>query len=153
MRKFLILLIVILCSISFSGCSSNDVTIGSEGLEFYPLSNGTYAVGGGTSIYLDEIVIPSKHEGKAVTEIAEYAFSVGNNHTLSCVIIPNTIKKLNYGSFCCGTLISIEYDGTIKEWEKINKDENWNLGLYNDEKALTVHCKDGNINPKCMLEF
>ena len=151
MRKVLILLVIILCCISFSGCGSNDG--GSEGLEFYPLSNGTYAVGGGTSIYLDEIVIPSEHNGKAVTEIAEQAFNVGNNHALSSVIIPNTIKKFNHGSFCCGTLISIKYDGTIEEWEKIKKDENWNVGLYNDEKALTVYCKDGNINPKCKLDF
>ena len=60
---------------------------GSDGLEYYPLPDGTYAVGGGKTQYLTEVEIPAIHNGKAVTVIMDYAFQS----------FPNLKKNLNSG--------------------------------------------------------
>lgn len=48
---------------------------GTDGLEFYPLDDGTYAVGAGKAKYLSEISIPATYRGKAVSSIVSDGFT------------------------------------------------------------------------------
>ncbi len=70
---------------------------GTDGLVYYPLPDGTYAVGGGTTMYLTEIVIPSTYNGKSVTVIAKNAFE--NFTNLENITIPDTITSIDEMAF------------------------------------------------------
>lgn len=48
---------------------------GTDGLEFYPLDDGTYAVGAGKAKYLSEISIPATYRGKTVSGIVSDGFN------------------------------------------------------------------------------
>ena len=54
-------------------------TQGTDGLEYYPLDDGTYVVSGGTTTFLEKIEIPKYYKGKAVTQIKEAAFQYAAN--------------------------------------------------------------------------
>ena len=70
---------------------------GTDGLEYYPLPDGTYAVGGGTTKYLTEVEIPAIHNGKAVTVIMDYAFQSFPN--LKKITIPNSVTSIGEAAF------------------------------------------------------
>lgn len=79
---------------------------GTDGLEYYPLPDGTYAVGGGTTKYLTEVEIPAIHNGKAVTVIMEQAFQSFPN--LKKITIPNSVTSIGSFAFSdCSGLTSI----------------------------------------------
>lgn len=44
---------------------------GTEGLEFYPLPDGTYGVSKGKTGYLEDIVVPKTYNQKAVTAVID----------------------------------------------------------------------------------
>ena len=67
---------------------------GSEGLEFYPLSDGTYCVAVGKALFLEEIIIPSSYNGKAVTQFANLADNFQNCTNLKKITIPETITYI-----------------------------------------------------------
>ena len=69
---------------------------GSEGLGFYPLSDGTYGVSGEKTCYLEEITIPATHNGRAVTQILPYAFYGFEN--AKRVIISENVERLTIGT-------------------------------------------------------
>lgn len=68
-----------------------------DGLEYYPLPDGTYAVGKGNTQFLEEIVIPSTHNGKPVTKIAKDAFLEAKN--LKKVTISEGIQIIGENAF------------------------------------------------------
>ena len=85
---------------------------GTEGLEFYPLPDGTYAVSVGTAKYLEEIVIPSEYKGNSVSAIADEAFSGAKN--LKTITIPNSITSIGDSAFeGCTELTSITIPDNI----------------------------------------
>ena len=53
----LLLSFVLVVALAFSSCGDNK---GTEGLDFYPLPDGTYGVIAGNALYMDKIVIPLK---------------------------------------------------------------------------------------------
>ena len=78
---------------------------GTEGLEYFPLSDDTYGVSAGTAKYLQEIVIPATHNGKAVTQILEEAFFYAYAKTIT---IPNSVTDIGSSAFSgCTSLTSI----------------------------------------------
>ena len=107
----------------------NETTEGTEGLAYYPLPDGTYAVSAGVTQYLDTITIPATHNGKAVSQIAAEAFknatnlttitipdgvtSIGNNAFQNCsnltnITIPDSVTSIGSGAFGgCSSLESI----------------------------------------------
>ena len=85
---------------------------GSDGLEYYPLPDGTYAVGGGTAKYLTEVEIPAIHNGKAVTVIMDYAFQSFPN--LNKITIPNSVTSIGSSAFeNCSSLTSIAIPDSV----------------------------------------
>ena len=84
---------------------------------------------------IKSIEIPS-----GVTSISERAFSQCSK--LESVTITNNVT--NIGSYAfgdCESLITINYEGTMEQWESIEFGENWD----NDSGTYTVYCTDGEI--------
>ena len=105
---------------------------GTDGLAYYPLPDGTYAVAQGNTMYLEEIVIPSTYKDKAVTLIADNAFQDAN---LTSVTIPDSVTSIGSSAFYdCYRLTSVYYKGTSEEWGKIS------IWSYNDKlKNATLY--------------
>ena len=71
MKKLFLLAICLLLSFSIVACKKNTTnTDDNNDLDFYPLPDGTYGVKVGKSLYLEEITIPARYNGK----------SASNNH-------------------------------------------------------------------------
>ena len=80
-----------------------------DGLDFYPLDDGTYAVGAGTAKLLSEVVIPSTYKGKAVTQIIIDGFRDATN--LKKVTIPNSVTTIGNCAFSgCTALEEINFN-------------------------------------------
>lgn len=102
--KFIILIAI--CVLSIASMSSCGKAKTKKLLDFYPKPDGTYAVAIGDAKYLDEIVIPKKHKGKSVTEIAQSGFASAPN--LESVVIPDSITKIGASAFYnCSSLTSV----------------------------------------------
>ena len=81
-----------------------------------------------------EIIVPSN-----ITNIDDFAFA---GCILTDVAIPNSIKTIGIQAFTgCINLTNITYQGTIAEWNAINKGECWDSFTGN----YTIHCTDGDI--------
>ena len=97
-----------------------------QGLEFYLLPDNTYAVSIGKAIYLEEIVVPAKHNGKLVTCIGvprgtkglagdscpSLNFCMAPN--LKKVTLPDTITHIGEEAFLnCKALESINIPSSV----------------------------------------
>lgn len=85
---------------------------------------------------------------KNCAEIGDFAFA--GNSALNYLFLSKTISVIGERVFTgCGTSIEngifIEYEGTIAEWNAIDKNENW-VGDFCKIKDDVIHCKDGNIS-------
>ena len=100
---------------NFTSASGQDIVVpgeGTEGLQFYPLDGDQYAVAAGEAIYLSDIVIPSKHNGKPVTTIADNGFQSCAN--LTKVTIPSSVTSIGSRAFSgCGKLTSITIPNSV----------------------------------------
>lgn len=97
---------------------------GTKGLEYYLLDDGTYAVGGGTTKYLSEIVILATYDGVSVTKIVDYAFSSNSfaGYSFKTITIPESVTEIGNNAFYdCSLLETVNYIGTPEQWEKIKK--------------------------------
>ena len=113
-------------------------------------------------IQADKNIIEGKYVIKEGTVgVADHAFS--NCGNLTAVELPDSVKYIGSSAFCfcygletvtisnsvkkigeyvfamCDLLNEIVFEGTIKEWEDIEKDENWMIG------CVTISCVDGEI--------
>ncbi len=90
--------------------------IGTKELDFYPLGDGTYAVGIGEAKLLSEIVIPELYQGMPVTEIATDGFQGAAN--LKEILIPEGIYKIGAYAFDnCPKLTKIVIASSVKSIE------------------------------------
>lgn len=62
---------------------------------------------------------------------------------LISVKLPSTLKKIHAAPFVnCSKLQKVEYNGTMAQWEAVQKNNDYNYGLPQD---ITIVCKDGNL--------
>ena len=95
---------------------NNTEEKGTEGLSFYPLPDGTYAVSVGKAVFLEEIIIPSTYEGKSVSQILENGFSGCSN--LKQINIPQSITFIGAYAFAnCSKLEDIDLPQNIPSIE------------------------------------
>ena len=87
-------------------------------LEYAETNGGLTVTGIAVSAQVDgkslDVVIPSEHDGQAVTAIADGAF-VGNK-TIKSVYIPSTVKRIGKGAFKDCSVDSVEL-GTVDGWK------------------------------------
>ena len=77
--------------------------------------------------------------GSGITIIEKYDLMSCN---ASEIILPKSIKKLEASAMCyCSNLTAIRYEGTVAEWNAIEKESGWDNGSNN----YTVYCIDGEI--------
>lgn len=102
---FMLCLTLLLCGI-FVGCSDNNNTApatfnDSQGLEYYPLDDGSFAVSLGNALFLKNIVIPEKFNNKPVTTIIGDTYSrLGNfEKKVETVSLPNSITSIGISAF------------------------------------------------------
>ena len=78
----------------------------SQGLAYTENADGTLSVAGIGTCTDTDIIIPSEHEGKAVTKIGACAFK--NCTTLTSVEIPDSVTSIGFEAFFeCNTLVSV----------------------------------------------
>ena len=100
--------------------NAQDVQEGTDGLDYYPLPDGTYGVKAGNTLYLEHVEIPSTYKGKAVTQILDDAFKYAIN--LKSITIPPSITNIAYPVFSyCPNLESV-YIYDIAAWCEVNCD-------------------------------
>ena len=65
------------------------------------------------------------------------------------ITIPKSVKTIQARAFAeCDNLSNIYFDGTIEEWNTIDKKDDWDKSFFNSEWAIcnvTIHCSDGQI--------
>ena len=75
-------------------------------LKYEEVEDGYAVVGFEEGCTDTTLVIPSKHDGKPVTEIGKQAFSL--NETMEKVVLPDTLKRISdYAFYSCSALSSL----------------------------------------------
>lgn len=88
----------------------------SKGLVFILNKDGTYSVDGKGTCTDTDIVIPSKHKGKAVTRIDNSAFL--ECKTITSVVIPDSVTSIGSGAFgLCESLTSVVIPDSVTKIE------------------------------------
>lgn len=109
------------------------------GIETLVLENGLKAIGPYAFKYcnsLTQVIMPS-----SIKTVGSGAF-VGCE-ALEKVIIGSGVKTIESNAFSmCGRLNVIEFDGTVEQWNAIEKGTGWNA----DIPALYVNCTNGYVN-------
>ena len=102
----------------------------SKGLEYSLNADGkSYTVTGIGTCKDTNLIIPSLYNGKPVTSIGMGAF--GSNVSLTTVTISKSITSISDNAFMnCFNLTKITFDGTIEQWNRIEKSAEW-LGCGN----------------------
>lgn len=149
---------------SFSGCSSLESITVNENNAHYASQDGIlYNKEKTQIIHVPEAIIGAITIPDSVTIIDGIAFKdcvgltrivIGNSVTyigmnafygcvsLTSVTIPDSVTCIYYQAFYgCGSLERIIFDGTIAQWNAIEKGNYWNENTGN----YTVHCTDGDI--------
>ena len=104
-------------------------------------------VGTGTMYSTGQLIFDSIFAQNSVTEIIFSDGIVNIQGVLRCtsvtsVTISSSVKHISsYAFSSCSRLKTINYEGTIAEWNAISKGSNWNSGCG----TITVYCSDGNV--------
>jgi hypothetical protein len=85
---------------------------------------------------------------ESIVEIADDGFDFCKG--LESITFGKSLKKIGYGAFYACTAV-ITYEGTMAEWNAIEKNEKWHI--YTDERSVLkkIICTDGEIVPIAQL--
>lgn len=143
--------------------NTEEENIGTLGLVYYPLNDTECAVAGGTTRFLQEIVIPSTYCKLTVTKILGSGFgshdlmkitipdsvtTIGGTAFIQCynlrsITIPNSVTSIGSGAFSgCRSLTDIYFTGTKEQWTSITEYYRWN----ETAPVIIIHCTDGDIS-------
>lgn len=116
----------------FQGCQKL-VSVDLNG--FTQIPRGTF----GSCIALKEV-----KGSENIVEIADDGFDFCKG--LEIITFGKALKKIGYGAFYASKAV-IVYEGTIEEWNAIEKDEQWHI--YTDENCVLkkIVCTDGEFIP------
>ncbi|MGN0760859.1 MAG: hypothetical protein ACI4MV_02835 [Christensenellales bacterium] len=109
-------------------------TLSSDGLS-YSVKRFSYSID-------DEknVVIPSEYNGKPVTEISVMAFV--SIKGLKSITIPDSVTKFGWLIISlCDDFTTINYQGTMEQWNAIEKQNGW----VQNSGDVVIHCTDGDI--------
>lgn len=73
-------------------------------LKFYPLADGTLAVGAGDLLYCDRVTVPRERDGKTVSAIVPYGFAGALN--LTYIGLPDTVSEIGESAFSGASSLS-----------------------------------------------
>lgn len=158
MKRFLSLFIVLTlvfgaCSLTacdlidklFKKTTTTDKPGPPNSLAFELINGDSYSVAGIGKCTGVALEIPREYEGKPVTAIKDEAFL--QNDEITSVIIPNTVISIGDEAFAkCTSLTTVEYKGTMEEWDAVSKGERW----CEECPAENVICTDGQV---CLHKF
>lgn len=89
---------------------------------------------------ITELTVAATNDGATVTMIENGAF--WNLTALTKVTLPKTITVIGSSAFYnCTALTDIYFDGTVAEWNAIEKKNDWN----DNASDFIIHCSDGDI--------
>ncbi|MCM1537748.1 MAG: leucine-rich repeat protein [bacterium] len=78
----------------------------------------------------------------SLTSIGYDAFAYTS---LTSIDLPDSLDSIDYYAFAGAPLTNINYAGTMREWENIDKAEEWYTSLFTDPVLQTITCSDGVI--------
>lgn len=131
----------------FSGNKSFNLTIPDNEI-WYTSSDGNVVTPTNTNVFGANILSNTYKDGKGVIKFDNRVTSIGYSafqdcSSLTSVTIPNRVIEIGHGAFgYCHALTSITYNGTMEEWNAIQKESygsGWNFGV----PATVAHCTDG----------
>lgn len=83
----------------------------------------------------------------SIVEIGTSCFEC--SYYLESIDIPSSVKVIRSYAFAnCPSFASINYDGTIEQWNAIEKGTDWYRGGWRSTPLSVVHCKDGDVSVK-----
>ena len=92
----------------------------------------------GTSAFSDCGYLKTVILGSSVESIDMYAFK--DCDSLVKVTMPVSVRKIDMSAFSSCGIFTIEYQGTMAQWNAIRKDDKWCLA-----STVTVYCTDGTL--------
>lgn len=107
-----------------------------------------------TSIYIPDSITSIGHDAfygcysltsitipNSITSIGDYTFA--SCYSLTSIVIPNSVTSIYRNTFIgCESLTSITFEGTVAQWNAIELDWGWDLGI----PATEVICSDGVVS-------
>lgn len=83
-------------------------------------------------------------DGYKITAIGDSAFS--SSITLNSITIPDSVTSIGNSAFSyCYFLESIHFEGTVEQWNAIEKGSKWDYSAGYYTGSYTVYCTDGEI--------
>lgn len=108
-----------------------------EFVEFKPKSDDECECIGDYMPFITQYSIPEVADGHTVTMISGFS-----SPYLTSISIPSTVTYISFRAFENCINLNINYNGTMEEWDNIDKEYEW------DKKSgiFTIHCTDGSID-------
>lgn len=121
-----------------SSCGSSSGELFADATSIEKIVFGGRKVGGSICRQLTNLKAVEIKDGVTTIEI----FAFFGCTKLTTVTIPDTVTAIRYNAFTdCKKMTSIIFEGTVEEWNAIEKGSMWNNGV----PATKVICEDGEV--------